>query len=78
MTVENELVNLCVDESPPRNKPLVAMYLRYLYFYLLIFVCLTPTYLAEKTILMSMFLGALLIPCCQNYLHLIYLKLAVT
>lgn len=28
MTIENELINLCVDESPPRNKPLVAKYLR--------------------------------------------------
>ncbi|XP_050433294.1 damage-control phosphatase ARMT1-like [Adelges cooleyi] len=28
MTIENELVNLCIDESPPRNKPLVAKYLR--------------------------------------------------
>lgn len=30
MTIENELNNLCIDQSPPRNKPLVAKYLRYL------------------------------------------------
>lgn len=29
MTIENELIDLCIDESPPRNKPLVAKYLRY-------------------------------------------------
>ncbi|XP_050540525.1 damage-control phosphatase ARMT1-like [Daktulosphaira vitifoliae] len=28
MTIENELISLCIDESPPRNKPLVAKYLR--------------------------------------------------
>lgn len=29
MTIENVLINLCIDEVPPRNEPLVAKYLRY-------------------------------------------------
>ncbi|VVC25270.1 Domain of unknown function DUF89 [Cinara cedri] len=28
MTVDNELIRLCIDESPPRNQPLVAKYIR--------------------------------------------------
>lgn len=35
MTVDSELIRLCVDESPPRNQPLVAKYIRYLNEYLL-------------------------------------------
>lgn len=33
MTIDNELVNLCIDESPPRNKPLVAKYLRLVFIF---------------------------------------------
>jgi len=37
MTIESKLFNLCIDESPPRNEPLVAKYMRYFNFFLNIF-----------------------------------------
>jgi len=33
MTIESKLFNLCIDESPPRNEPLVAKYMRYFHIF---------------------------------------------
>lgn len=40
MTVDNELIRLCIDEYPPRNQPLVAKYIRYSLFCSLLKKCL--------------------------------------